>query len=1071
MGRAHPIKTNFTSGEISPLMKGRIDVNRYHSGVEVLENFIPLVQGGVNRRTGTQFIEATKDSATKKSRLIPFVASDSEKYLLEFSDQAVRIYEHDVKHPATMRRLPLKMTGGGGGTNIRLFVPDHRLQTNDVIHITGTTGVGLLNNDVNLGTGNPVNWVITRVNDDEFTLNGSTGVGAASGWNGDGEFHLSQQASYVAGVGTLAGVFQVTSQAVHDLEIGDKVELRGITGTTPALPDGIYTVISIIGGNSFQVDNVEQGTPITSIVGWNEDGVIGGLTPACVHSTIEIDTPYLEADLDELSFTQSADILYIAHNEYPPLELQRLHDTAWALVHHNYTDGPYMPRKYSDTKDEIICSEVTNDITIFAPTTGEFTIGTPSVGDYVEWRHHNEWRVGLINTVLATDAVVVDVDPNIVTGFDPEVRLKAREKIVKSFAAVAGQETTRTYERVGFLAKKTPNSPADPAESPYVMLYKPSTNIKSTHAGVFKRAHIGKKIRIEGVGVSSPWAAQKEVWYDVTQYGDDTTVNGTIVSPFHNTTNHPLRELSDVTVWTGSTHRIIIDVDADQNQFVSTDVDRWITFYFGDARVFGKIETYIHARKVKVRLHPDYPLPRDPKDSESIYNGGIPDSWRLGAWSETTGYPGVVAFHEQRIVWARTPEETQTLWFSKIDDYPNHAPSDVDSTVTDESAMTYTIASGRIDSINWLSSGQVLLIGTESSEFQARAASSIQEPITPTNISITPQSGYGSKQYALPIQVGAAVIFVQKAGRKIREMTYSFEIDKHVSRDISVISEHIPRRLNSSIKQVTYQQEPHQTYWMIHEDGQCSIMTYEKDQDVIAWARMIFGGNFGGANPVIESITSLPGDKQDYVYVIIKRTINGGTVRYIEKITEDFFPEGSVDEGDQWFLDGAIKQVTAGLTQTITGLNHLEGESVYTVSSNGSAWSYTGPDTVAGGQITVSTVGTQHITGLLYSSTTKPMPFEAGGLVGTGQGKIKRFNRLDLRIWKGLEYEHGSDLSAMTARLLGTVASGGPLLSLDDSVLLQQGYDRQAQFYLRVVKPFAFTLLAIMPEGVTYEEQ
>jgi len=82
--------TNFTAGELSPNMMGRTDVERYYNGCFTLENFIVLPQGGLIRRPGTRFVSEVKDSS-KKTRLIPFIFSNEQSYILEFGDHYMRV--------------------------------------------------------------------------------------------------------------------------------------------------------------------------------------------------------------------------------------------------------------------------------------------------------------------------------------------------------------------------------------------------------------------------------------------------------------------------------------------------------------------------------------------------------------------------------------------------------------------------------------------------------------------------------------------------------------------------------------------------------------------------------------------------------------------------------------------------------------------------------------------------------------------------------------------------------------------------------------------------------------------
>lgn len=89
--------TNFTGGEISPLLSGRADLGIYSSSCSRMENFIPLVHGPAIRRSGFRFIGACKDTFTANDpenpevRLIPYSYSVDDSYILEMGHKYFRV--------------------------------------------------------------------------------------------------------------------------------------------------------------------------------------------------------------------------------------------------------------------------------------------------------------------------------------------------------------------------------------------------------------------------------------------------------------------------------------------------------------------------------------------------------------------------------------------------------------------------------------------------------------------------------------------------------------------------------------------------------------------------------------------------------------------------------------------------------------------------------------------------------------------------------------------------------------------------------------------------------------------
>jgi hypothetical protein len=92
MPRLSLIQTNFTAGELSPRLNGRVDIARYQNGAKTIENGIPLIHGGVLRRPGTVFINTAKFS-NKKSRLLPYIFNEDQAYILEFGDFYMRVFK------------------------------------------------------------------------------------------------------------------------------------------------------------------------------------------------------------------------------------------------------------------------------------------------------------------------------------------------------------------------------------------------------------------------------------------------------------------------------------------------------------------------------------------------------------------------------------------------------------------------------------------------------------------------------------------------------------------------------------------------------------------------------------------------------------------------------------------------------------------------------------------------------------------------------------------------------------------------------------------------------------------
>lgn len=250
------------------------------------------------------------------------------------------------------------------------------------------------------------------------------------------------------------------------------------------------------------------------------------------------------------------------------------------------------------------------------------------------------------------------------------------------------------------------------------------------------------------------------------------------------------------------------------------------------------------------------------------------NQWAEGSWSEKNGYPSTVTIFEERLVFAGSIKQPQTLWFSMSNDYENFSPGEIDN-----DAMTFTIASDRVDAIKWIIPKQEMLIGTSGGEWKFGASKST-EPLTPTNLLCRRQSTYGSGDVP-GLLINDVVMFLQEHEKSLREMAYSFEKDIYVSPNLTVMSEHI---CATGIVQMAYQRHPYPIVWCVRRDGQIGCLTYNREEELVGWSRIITDGLF-------ESVAVITGDTEDEVWVVVNRTIGGVTKRYMERFEPRNFGE------------------------------------------------------------------------------------------------------------------------------------------------------------------------------------
>jgi len=475
--------------------------------------------------------------------------------------------------------------------------------------------------------------------------------------------------------------------------------------------------------------------------------------------------------------------------------------------------------------------------------------------------------------------------------------------------------------------------------------------------------------------------------------------------------------------------------------FASTDVGRTVRIDQGAAFGWAEITIFTSSTVVTGIIR------------DNFVSTTAQTTWRLGAFSNTTGFPSTVAFYEDRLMYAATTLQPQTIWGSISNIYNDFSPG-----ADDSDAVTYTIASDQVNVIRWLSPGKSLTIGTVGGEF-LMSASTRDEAITPSNIKIIRQSEYGGA-YIMPVRANGVVLFVQRSTKKIRQFIYQFESDSYVAPDLTLLSEHIT---DEGVIEVDYQREPDSIIWSIRKDGTLLGMTYERDQEVVGWHRHVLGGvsDVSGTQAQAESVGVIPNGGRDEVWISVKRFINGVEVRQIEVITEGRKSVNALD-GDDFFVD-AGELFSGAPTLQISNLDHLEGETVQILADGAVV-----PDqVVVNGTITLEKAASKINAGLGYVSDVETMRIEAGSANGSSQGKIKRINKVDFRFFETLGAKFGPNANNLDTIFFRSTSdpmdSAPPRFTGDKEESFPSGFETEGRIFIRQDQPLPMTILAIMP--------
>ena len=438
-----------------------------------------------------------------------------------------------------------------------------------------------------------------------------------------------------------------------------------------------------------------------------------------------------------------------------------------------------------------------------------------------------------------------------------------------------------------------------------------------------------------------------------------------------------------------------------------------------------------------------------------VGSGNTTTFWRRGAWSERNGYPTCATFFRERLALG----QGQNVNLSVSSGFESFA---IDSfgEVLAESAISVTIQSSEANEVLSLTEGTVLAVSTVGAEFTIDAPTTSQ-PFGPNNIRVTKQTAYGSRPIR-PVRIGENVLFVQGSGLRLRSMQFSIESNNFIAPDMTVRAEHITQ---GGITQVARQESPYQTIWAVRGDGTLLSFAFDQDQQVRGWARHIIG--------TVECVSVIPSPDgtRDDVWLIVNRTINGATRRYVEYIRREF-QVGDAQE-DVTFVDCGLTYDGAAAT-TLYGFDHLEGETVRCLSDGARA-----PDVdVTSGNVVLADAAEVAQVGLAYESVFASNRLDGGAGDGTAQGKTKRITDVAFRVINtlggaaGPSYTNLDDIPDLNYRSPSTLMDTPNALFTGDALLSWPGgYETDARIWFVTSEPYPATIAAVMPQSTVQESR
>lgn len=604
---------------------------------------------------------------------------------------------------------------------------------------------------------------------------------------------------------------------------------------------------------------------------------------------------YTDAQLPSIQHAQSEETLYLSHGNLFPQAMTRASDTSWTLQAHPFETGKFPVY-------EVRTRDIALSLSSAAAGTGRTILSSESLFDSL-WassgrgyviRINNGW-VRFTNFVSPTEGRVEVLETNP----DTADATTAWGGPYKEESTGLGGTLTNTVGRT----------------------QGQQTTLTST-SSVFAASDVGKVFRFVDGGTT--FYGECLTFTDVNNIDvliiDDNggTTSGTMTALFR---LNPEATGSDVTMSTSAT--------SGTGETMTASAP-----YFTAGMVGGRFK--INDGVVRITAVSSPPSTTATIDIEqTLATAGATALWEEG-WNDDGGFPTAVTMHQGRLFYGGSKRKRMTFWGSKSPRNGKDRLDDFETGDLDSDGLQFTIAER--GEILWMASQKALFIGAGLSEHVFEAV-----PITPGNFGVETHSTYGGKAVT-PVVADGRPIFIRSNGHELRGIRFSFDRDRYHADNLNDVGSHVFEA--SPIKQVAYQRGA-EIIWAVREDGELWGLSLRTDSGIRGWHKRTIGGQ-----GTVDSIAVLPGSSgDDDLYVAVARTINGGTKRTIERIDFGAFMDG-------WIQDTAAgSEPTATITgTTVSGLDHLEGETVQVIGSYGTVNDdYLGEHTVSSGQVDVAT--------------------------------------------------------------------------------------------------------------------
>ena len=613
----------------------------------------------------------------------------------------------------------------------------------------------------------------------------------------------------------------------------------------------------------------------------------------------EVVTPYPLADIDGLSFTQSADVLYIVHKNHKPRELYRVNDTNWVLSDFAFKNGPWRNHGADMEGVTVGLSAKTGNITLTA-SSALFKAG--HVGGLFSVVHH----VDEVSAKSSGDAGGTYVSSYITGG--SETYEAGDDTRTRYFFTVPASESAKfavgravvvgsTHYTVATISSSS-RVTFSPALSWSAGTINCSVQVPSSSDTWTIEVTAYKGWRLESGGfwggtvVLEYYDKDESAWVKYKTYISEVYAEGTS-SACGNAKNYSDQDTVDEPT------RLRVRAESFKT-FVPEGNSEEDRGYFQLAANAAEHRAIMKITAVASGTSASATVLTEAAATKATVN------WDEGAWSDAQGWPSAVGFYQERLVMGASREQPQSWWMSNTGDYYDFGTS---FEVLDDEAVSGSLVSRKMFDLKYFVSLGDLLIMTSGGEWKLSSGAA-GGAVTPSNVDVGLQGNRGCANID-PVVIGNMILFVQARGLRIRDLGYEYASDSYTGNDLTVLARHLFE--GHEIVDWAFAMEPDSMAWVVRDDGLLIGLTYIREHEVIAWARYPTDG-------IVERAASVISSGSDLVYFCVKR----GDERFIEVMK----PVEVSTAANAFMVDAGVTKSYSTETTVITGLAHLNGRTV-----------------------------------------------------------------------------------------------------------------------------------------------